>query len=134
MPKQTDVAGTYVLGEKSSDFLVHEKGYGAVLPRSAIVLSSNGEATVENIPDCYAIISVTDQHHAFLSGRGKWLIEGTDTGYGVTLDIAPGGSMPAGIYHASSILLRGKSMPFQLQLGIGDPDSNEWLVFGHAGS
>src|SRR5512144_897216 len=70
MPTQAEVAGVYVLSEKSSDFLVHEKHYTAV-PHSSIVLRVTGEAIVDGMPDCY-LVDHGAVRHAFLAGQGKW--------------------------------------------------------------
>ena len=131
-PGKADVAGVYTLSEKSGIFLTRIRHYVSV-PRSFIDLHSDGKAVVEGMPDCY-LIDFDAKQGSFLSGHGTWQIEATDFGYGVTLDIAPGGSLPAGIYHASTLLLKGKAAPFALQVGIGDPDSNEWLVLEPSGS
>ncbi len=126
MPRQAEIVGTYALSRESSDFLAREKHYVST-PRSFIELRANGEVFVEGMPDCYVMDPPTK--HSFLAGRGTWQIETTDFGYGVTLDIVAGGSLEPGIYHASSILLKGKVAPFKLQVGIGDPDNHESLLF-----
>jgi hypothetical protein len=62
-------------------------------------------------------------------GEGEWEIDNTDLGYGITLKIGEGRTMKAGIYHSSSILIKGKVPPFKLRIGLGDPDQGEYIIY-----
>lgn len=131
-PSKAQIVGKYVLSAQSIAFLKHDKGYASV-PSSYIVLRSDGEAVIHEMPDCY-IDGFGLGNHKFVGGQGTWQVESTDSGFGVTIEIQGGGTMPRGIYSGSSIILRGKRWPFQLHVGIGDPDSDEWLTFNRVGS
>lgn len=127
MPQTSELAGVYVLSDRSRVFLRDQKSYGTT-PESAISLDPDGSVSVRNLPDCY-IDGFGLGHGRYVSGRGTWEIEQTDLGFGVTLTIEAGGTLKRGVYHGSSILIKNRQAPFALVVGIGDPDSNEDIVY-----
>jgi hypothetical protein len=129
IPPATSVAGTYtvsawpdVCGPAPAD---SSRGSS-----TRIVLQGDGTAEVMNLPSCY----VSFPHHdtkVLLSGRGRWTV--LKDPYKVVcleLDIEPGGSLAPGVYE--SIELRNRRPPYELYFEIGDPDSDDWLVFARA--
>jgi hypothetical protein len=126
-PEAAALVGTYHLSLESKKFLVNRKAY-KLIPNSQITLRQDGSVSVNGLPDCY-VDGFGNGSGQFLVGQGRWEIEPTDSGYGVTLTIAEGGTMKAGIYHGSSILIKRKMPPFALEFGIGDPDQDEYIVY-----
>lgn len=123
-PSVGAVAGTYRLTVKSIKFLIDHKAYKSI-PNSEISLQKDGIASITGLPDCY-VNGVGNGSGQFLSGQGRWEIEATDLGYGVTLTIIEGGTLKHGIYHGSSILVKGRTPPFRLRFGIGE---DEYIVY-----
>ena len=95
---------------------------------SRIRLNADGSASLEDIPDAY-IDGFGDSHGSAVSGQGQWEIDATDFGYGLTVTILPGGSMAHGIYHGSSMLIRGQRVPYRIEMQLGDPDSDESITY-----
>ena len=83
---------------------------------------------IEGLPDCY-VDGSGDSNGSFLGGRGKWQLESMGANHGLTLEIASGGTLHPGLYHGSSILIKGSAAPFTLELVIGDPDSGESISY-----
>lgn len=126
-PEVSTLVGTYQISSESKKFLEQEKAYRSI-PDSQVTLRGDGTASVNSLPDCY-VNGFGDGSGQYLNGQGRWKIEQTDPGYGVTLTIAEGGTMKAGIYHGSSILIKHRAPPFTLEFGIGDPDQDEYIVY-----
>jgi hypothetical protein len=126
-PSVEELAGSYALDKESQVFLRDKRGYGSI-PPSILRLNRDGSVAATSIPDAYTdgFGKGTGQ---FVSGVGRWKVEKSNFGYGVTLDIAQGGSMPPGIYHASSIHLSGRRAPYRIEMLLGDPDSRETLTY-----
>jgi hypothetical protein len=121
------VAGVYTLSEESKAFLISQKNYKSV-PPSSVTLTSDGSVTIESLPDAY-VDGFGRGNGRFLRGQGKWELKTTDFGYGITLTIAGGGTLPPAIYHGSSILLRGRQAPYRIAFQLGDPDSRESISY-----
>lgn len=119
-PEIGSLVGTYELSVESKNFLLKDKNYNSI-PSSQVILRQNGNASVSALPDCY-VNNFGDGSGLCLSGEGRWETETTDSGYGVTLTIGKVGSLKAGIYHGSSILIKHRAPPFALEFSIGDPD------------
>jgi hypothetical protein len=126
-PDVTDLVGTYELTQRSRDFLRTEKSFEAS-PQSLSRRLADRNVLLEDIPDVY-INPFGESKGASVSGRGTWEIEDDGYDYGLTLSISAGGSMPRAIYHGSSILIRGRTPPYRIEMILGDPDSNEWLIY-----
>jgi len=126
-PQAGALAGTYELAQESKEFLIKNKGYVNV-PESQVILRQDGTVSVTRLPDCY-VNGFGEGGGHFLSGEGRWEIEKTYSGYGVTLIINEGGTLKAGIYHGSSIQIWKKMPPFDLAFGLGDPDQNEFITY-----
>ena len=99
LPSLKDIAGEYFLTAASKSFLLKQQGYGK-LPESKIHFAANGTIEFLELPDC-AVNGFGDSSGKFLSGSGKWELENTDWGYGITAAIERGGTMERRIYHAS---------------------------------
>jgi hypothetical protein len=126
-PTAQELAGSYVLSGRSASYLIHRKGY-AVLPHSEIRISVDGTIEIYQMPDAY----VDGHGHGsgkFVSGAGRWAVEPINSGYGLTLNIEKGESMEPGVYHGSSILIKGRTAPFRLDVQLGDPDNDESITF-----
>jgi len=121
------LVGEYALSSESKKFLEDRKSYKSI-SRSVVTLRKDGTVSVTGLPDCYAD-PFDKGDNKFLTGQGRWEIENTDFGYGITLTIEDGGTLKAGIYHGSTILIKGRIPPFKLQFGIGDPDSDEFITY-----
>jgi hypothetical protein len=126
-PSVEELAGSYRLDKESQVFLRDKRGYNSI-PLSILRLHRDGSVAATSIPDAYLDGYGKGSGH-FVSGVGRWNVEKTSFGYGVTLEIARGGSMPPGIYHASSIHLRGQRAPYRIEMLLGDPDSRETLTY-----
>ena len=70
-----------------------------------------------------------DSHGSAVSGQGQWEIDATDFSSGLTVTISPDGSMAHGIYHGSSMLIRGQRVPYRIEMQLGDPDSDESITY-----
>jgi hypothetical protein len=126
-PKVADLVGTYSLSKSSEDFLHNRKGY-VKIPESEIALGSDQTVTITNLPDC-ATNGFGKSSGAFLSGEGRWEIEKGMPGWVLTLDIKRGGSLSGGVYTGCWMCIRGRSAPYRLGVTIGDPDSDETLLY-----
>jgi len=126
-PKPADVVGLYQLTSKSQEFLKSSKGYTS-LPIVTIDLQSDGIVIIRNLPDC-VVTDFGDSRGGFVSGRGTWRIEKAFIGYGLTWEILPGDSLPAGGYSGPWVAIRHRSPPYELELTIGDPDGGEKIRY-----
>src|SRR5437762_8048691 len=96
-PARGDLAGVYGLTPEAREFLVTQKGYPRSLPEAIIELRADGRVVLRNVPDC-AVDGFGRSRGRFLTGRGTWTIEKAFVGYRLTLEIAPGDSLPASFY------------------------------------
>ena len=126
-PARVDLAGVYGLTSDARDFLVNEKGYPRSLPDVSVELRSDGHVVLRNVPDC-AVDGFGKSGGRFLTGKGTWTLEKAFIGYTLTLEIAPGDSLPASIY-AGWVAIRRRSAPYELELTVGDPDSGERIRY-----
>ena len=130
-PAVNTLTGIYRLSSESKRFLKNHKSYKAI-PNSEIALHTDSTFSITGLPDCY-VDGFGNGNGRFLTGQGTWEIESVQNGfrsrYGVTLTVVQGGTMKPGIYHGSSILIEGRTPPFKLQFGIGDPDQDEYIVY-----
>jgi len=91
------------------------------------VLRGDGTAEVLNTPSCYVSFP-RPESRVLLSGVGRWtLLKDPHSLVCLELDIDPGGSLAPGVYE--SIEIRNLRPPYELHFEIGDPDSNDWLLF-----
>ena len=127
-PSVAEMVGTYEMDEKSVAMLRSEKGYSTTDRSPSIQLLADGSLVIKDLPDCYTD-GFGQSHGKYYQGNGKWKIEESDSGFGVSLAIAPGGSLASGIYHASTIIIVGKKPPYSLWFGIGDPDQDEFITY-----
>lgn len=126
-PSLQDLPGSYRLSESSARFLQQQKHY-AVLPPSEIRVNRDKTVTVIAMPDVYVDRS-GEGAGGFVSGTGRWEVERFEDDYGLTLEIDPGGSMPPSIYAGNSVLIVGQPPAYQLQVILGDPDTEESLTY-----
>jgi hypothetical protein len=126
-PSLTDLPGSYQLSEASARYLQQQKHYAA-LPPSEIRVNGDKTVTVIAMPDVY-IDRRGEGTGGFVSGTGRWEMEQFEDDYGLTLEIDPGGSMPPSIYAGNSVLIVGQAPAYQLQVILGDPDTEESLTF-----
>lgn len=130
-PTAQELAGAYVLSGPSASYLTQKKGYSA-LPRVEIDVATENSVKVRNMPDAY-VDGFGRGSGRFLSGAGHWNVEALDrNGYGLTLLIEGDGTMAPGVYHGSSIAIRGRRAPYRLEVQLGDPDNNESITFERA--
>jgi hypothetical protein len=126
-PPFKDLPGSYQLSEASARFLQQQKHYAA-LPASEIRVNRDKTVTVIAMPDVYIDRSGEGSGN-FVSGTGRWQVEQFEDDYGLTLEIDPGGSMPPSVYAGNSVLIVGQAPAYQLQVILGDPDTEESLTF-----
>jgi hypothetical protein len=119
--------GAYQLSDASARFLQEQKHY-ATLPRSEIRVNRDRTVAVISMPDVY-VDKNAEGSGGFVSGTGRWEVEQFEDDYGLTLVIDPGGSMPPSIYTGSSVLIVGQAPAYQLQVVLGDPDTEESLIY-----
>jgi hypothetical protein len=131
-PAARDLVGIYRLTTKSEAFLRAEKGYLSI-PMSSIELRPERRIAIRNLPDC-AVDGFGDSRGQFLSAEGQWQISKLFVGYGLTLEIAPGGSLKDGVYGGSWMAIRGRSAPHVLEVTVGDPDSGETIQYARGSS
>jgi hypothetical protein len=125
-PTMDALVGAYTLSAESKSFLERRKGFRSV-PNGTVTLRGDGTVSIIDLADCYS--ASHGGSGRYLTGDGLWEIESTDFGYGITLTIGAGGTLPRSIYHGSSILISGKSAPFGIRFVIGDPDTNESIMY-----
>jgi hypothetical protein len=126
-PSLQDLPGSYQLSAASARFLQQQKHYAA-LPSSEIRVNRDKTVTVIAMPDVY-IDHSGEGRGSFVSGTGRWEVEQFEDDYGLTLEIDPGGSMPPSVYAGNSVLIVGQAPAYQLQVILGDPDTEESLTF-----
>lgn len=126
-PSLGDLPGSYQLSDASARFLQQEKHYPAV-PHSEIRVNRDRTVAVVSMPDVYVDRS-GEGSGQFVSGTGRWEVEQFEDDYGLTLVIDPGGSMPPSIYDGSSVRIVGQAPAYQLQVVLGDPDTEESLTY-----
>ena len=131
-PREPDLVGVYRLTSDSEGFLREQKGYGSI-PVSVVELRPGSSISVRNLPDC-AVDGFGRGSGAFVSGNGKWRLDKAFVGYGLTLDIAAGGTMKPGIYAGPWVAIRRRSSPHVLQISVGDPDSGESIRYERVSS
>jgi hypothetical protein len=124
-PSAGDLAGVYHLTPETRTFLKHDKGYPAI-PDSTVELRSDGSLVIRDLPDC-ALDGFGKAGGRFLSGRGTWRINKEYIGYGLWWTIQPGDSLPAGAM--GGIAIRRRSPPYELEIIVGDPDTDERLRY-----
>jgi hypothetical protein len=122
-----DLPGSYQLSDASARFLQEQKHY-PTLPRSEIRVNRDRTVAVISMPDVY-VDRFGEGSGGFVSGTGRWEVEQFEDDYGLTLLIEPGGSMPPSIYAGNSVLIVGQAPAYQLQVVLGDPDTEESLIY-----
>ena len=132
-PSIAEMVGTYGMDAKSVAMLTNEKGYSTTHVSPSIQLFADGSIAIKDLPDCYTD-GFGQGHGKYLQGSGKWEVEKSDFGYGITVTVSPGGSLASGFYHASSIIIVGKKPPYSLRFSIGDPDQDEFIAYARKGS
>jgi hypothetical protein len=126
-PSLRDLPGSYQLSDVSARFLLQEKHY-PTLPHSEIRVNRDRTVAVISMPDVY-VDKIGEGSGGFVSGTGRWEVEQFEDDYGLTLVIDPGGSMPPSIYDGSSVLIVGQAPAYQLRVVLGDPDTEESLIY-----
>lgn len=126
-PRVADVAGAYHLSPASRRYLKENKHYASV-EGSRIILRKDGTLSVIRLPDCY-VNRFGKSDGKLLSGQGRWEIDSTYSGYGVTLAVGKGGSLDPALYSGTSITIRHSVPPYALEFLIGDPDEDESIVY-----
>ena len=130
-PKPQDLVGTYVL-DYASNKLITEEGHYAKAETS-IVLATDGSITIENIPDWW-LTDVGDSKEKFDSGHGKWSIDKHQDWWVLSVEFHSTEQFAwqrqawsNGFF--TEMFLIGEKPPYNIYLGIGDPDENRGMEF-----
>jgi hypothetical protein len=127
-PKIKNVAGTYTPNAATTRWMANVGHYRTV--STQIELREDGSCRFVSIPDWW-VSDFGESHDGFVSGAGSWKLEKDSIHWCINLDFGHDQGRSAQLHdrYDGMVILLHQRPPYALRLGVGDPDSDEGMVY-----